>query len=138
MNTLTKYWFLEGFDLFRKLGKPAMMQMCEMLEMEHIEKGKAIEHHIKDKKRIFFLKKGTVKISDLTSDTTKFIVKKGNLFGELSIYDKEASAEETAIALEDCIICYIEAHQMEALMEKHDSNWNVDSRIYYIKTARPA
>ena len=45
MNALTKYWLLEGFDLFWKLGKPSMMQMCEILEMEADEKGKAIELH---------------------------------------------------------------------------------------------
>lgn len=77
MNALTKYWFLEGFDLLRKLGKPSMMQMCEMLEMEHIDKGKTIEFRKKDKKSIYFLKKGTVKITDMVSNTAKFIVKKG-------------------------------------------------------------
>ncbi len=130
MNALTKYWFLEGFDLFQKLGKPAMMQMCEILKMEHIEKGKAIELHKKDEKSIYFLKKGTVKISDATSDTTKFIVKKGNLFGELALYDKVAAAEEKAIALEECIICYIESNQMEDLMVKHKSLKNGVLKIY--------
>ncbi len=133
MNTLTKYWFLEGFSLFKKLGMPTMMQMCELLEMEHIDKGKTIELRKKDKKSIYFLKKGTVKISDMASDTAKFIVKKGNLFGELSLYDKEAAAEEKAEALEDCIICYIESNQMEELMEKHKSLKNGVLKLYGIR-----
>ena len=130
MNALTKYWFLEGFDLFKKLGKPSMMQMCEMLEMEHIDRGKFINLQKKDRKSIYFLKKGTVKISDATSDTAKFIVKKGNLFGELALYDTVAAAEEKAIALEDCIICYIESNQMEELMVKHKSLKNGVLKIY--------
>lgn len=133
MNALTKYWFLEGFDLFRKLGKPSMMQMCEMLEMEHIDKGKFIDLQKKDRKSIYFLKKGTVKISDATSDTAKFIVKKGNLFGELALYDKVAAAEEKAIALEDCIICYIESNQMEELMVKHKSLKNGVLKLYGLR-----
>ncbi len=133
MNALTKYWFLEGFNLFKKLGMPTMMQMCELLEMEHIDKGKTIELRKKDKKSIYFLKKGTVKISDMASDTAKFIVKKGNLFGELSLYDKEAAAEEKAEALEDCIICYIESNQMEDLMEKHKSLKNGVLKLYGIR-----
>ena len=133
MNALTKYWFLEGFDLLRKLGKPSMMQMCEMLEMEHIDKGKTIEFRKKDKKSIYFLKKGTVKITDIASNTAKFIVKKGNLFGELSLYDKEAAAQEKAEALEDCIICFIEANQMEELMEKHKSLKNGVLKLYGLR-----
>jgi len=133
MNALTKYWFLEGFNLFQKLGKPAMMQMCEMLEMEHIEKGKAIELHKKGRKSIYFLKKGTVKIADATSDTAKFIVKKGNLFGELALYETVAAAEEKAVALEDCIICYIESNQMEDLMERHESLKNGVLKLYGIR-----
>ena len=107
MNTLTKYWFLEDFNLFNKLGMSRMRDMCEILEMEYIDQGKTIETGKRDKKSVFFLKKGTVKITDTLHSTAKYLVKKGNIFGELSLYDKKAAAEEQAIALEDCIICYI-------------------------------
>lgn len=101
MSAFTKYWFLEGFDLFKKLGMPTMMRMCETLEMENIDKAMPIEIGKRDKKSIFFLKKGTVKIVDSTSDTVKYIVKTGNIFGELSLYDKQAANEEKAYTLED-------------------------------------
>ncbi|PWL38701.1 Crp/Fnr family transcriptional regulator [Flagellimonas aquimarina] len=133
MKTLTKYWFLEGFSLFRKLGMPTMMKMCELLEMEHIDKGKIIEIGNRDKKSIFFLKKGAVKILNSTRDTAKYIVKKGNIFGELSLYDEEAAAEEKAIALEDSIICYIESDMMESLMEKHKSLKNGVFKVYGLR-----
>lgn len=130
MKTLTKYWFLEEFNLFRKLGLTTMMLMCEILEMENIDKGSIINLQSVDKKCIFFLKKGAVKIVDKTTHTVKYVVKRGNIFGELALYDEEMASEEVAYALEDCIICYIEANQMEDLMQKHKSLKNGVLKIY--------
>ncbi len=110
-----------------------MMRMCEILEMEHLDKGTAISLGDRDKKSIFFLKKGAVKISDAKSDTVKYVVKKGNIFGELALYDQQAAAEEQAFALEDSIICHIGADMMEKLMEKHRSLKNAVLKIYGLR-----
>ena len=133
MNTLTKYWFLEGFNLFTKLGRLTMMRMCEILEMENVDKGDPISLDNKDKKCVYFLKKGTVKIVDATNDTVKYIVKKGHIFGELALYNPHAANEEQAFALEDCIVCYIESNEMNQLMEKHKSLKNGVLKIYGIR-----
>lgn len=133
MKTLTKYWFLEGFSLFKKLGMPTMMELCEVLEMENVDKGSVIEIGARSKKCIFFLKKGTVKIVDSKNDTTKYVVKKGNIFGELSLYNKEAASKEEARALEDSIICYLEADRMEQLMKEHKSLKNGILKIYGLR-----
>ncbi|WP_379952768.1 Crp/Fnr family transcriptional regulator [Dokdonia sp. R78006] len=133
MKTITKYWFLEGFNLFKKLGMINMMRMCEILEMDTIEKGKRIELRDEHKNSVFFLKKGSVKIVDKTSNTAKYIVKRGNVFGELALYDKAAASEEIAYALESCVICYIESNEMEALMDKHKSLKNGLLKIYGLR-----
>lgn len=133
MKTLTKYWFLEGFSLFKKLGMPTMMKMCELLDMETLNKGRIIEIGERDKKCVFFLKTGAVKIFNSTNDITKYVVKKGNIFGELSLYDKQAASEEVAMALEDSIICYIESDLMEELMEKNKSLKNGLLKIYGLR-----
>lgn len=133
MNTYTKYWFLEGFNLFNKLGRITMMRMCEILEMDNIDKGTTIELLKEDKKNVFFLKKGTVKIIDTSTNNVKYIVKKGNIFGELLLYNKQAALEEQAIALEDCIVCYIEADRMEQIIEKHTSLKNGILKIYCLR-----
>jgi CRP/FNR family transcriptional regulator len=133
VKTITKYWFLEGFSLFRKLGMPTMMKMCELLEMEHIDKGSIIEIGARNKKCVFFLKKGSVKIVNSTNDITKYVVQKGNIFGELSLYDKKAASEEIALALEDSIICYIESDLMERLMENHKSLKNGLLKVYGLR-----
>ncbi|MDO5970981.1 Crp/Fnr family transcriptional regulator [Flavivirga aquimarina] len=133
MKAITKYWFLEGFNLFRKLGMLNMMKICEILEMDNIEKGKSIELNDKHKDSVFFLKRGSVKIVNTTNNTVKYVVKRGNIFGELSLYNKEAATEEVAYALEDCVICYIESEQMEKLMEKHKSLKNGVLKIYGLR-----
>ncbi|WP_299218501.1 Crp/Fnr family transcriptional regulator [uncultured Aquimarina sp.] len=133
MNTYTKYWFLEGFNLFNKLGRITMMRMCEILEMDSIDKGTTIQLLNNDKKSIFFLKKGTVKIIDTVNKNVKYIVKKGHIFGELSLYNEQAATEEQAIALEDCIVCYIESERMESIMEKHKSLKNGVLKVYGLR-----
>ncbi|MEP1488327.1 MAG: Crp/Fnr family transcriptional regulator [Algibacter sp.] len=110
-----------------------MMKICEILEMDNIEKGKSIELNDKHKDSVFFLKRGSVKIINTTNNTVKYVVKRGNIFGELSLYNKEAATEEVAYALEDCVICYIESEQMELLMEKHESLKNGVLKIYGLR-----
>jgi len=107
-----------------------MMRMCEILEMDNIEKGNTIHLTNKDKKSIFFLKKGSVKIIDTKNQSVKYLVKKGNLFGELALYDEQVADQEQAIALEDCIVCFIESERMDQLMEKHKSLKNGVLKIY--------
>jgi CRP/FNR family transcriptional regulator len=109
------------------------MKMCEVLEMESISKGTLIKLTNEDAKSIFFLKKGSVKIVDKTNDTIKYIVKRGNIFGELVLYDHNIASEEVAYALEDAIICYIAFEQMEKLMEKHKSLKNGILKLYGIR-----
>ncbi len=110
-----------------------MMRMCEILEMKNIDKGATIQLINNDHKSVFFLKKGTVKIIDINSKNVKYIVKKGHIFGELSIYDEQLSIEEQAIALEDCIVCYIESFRMKQIMEKHKSLKNGVLKIYGLR-----
>ncbi len=110
-----------------------MMKICEILEMDSIEKGKSIALPEKHENSIFFLKRGSVKIVNNTNNTVKYIVKRGNIFGELALFDKKVATEEVAYALEDCIICYIDAAQMEGLMEKHKSLKNGVLKVYGLR-----
>jgi len=109
------------------------MKICEILEMDNIEKGKLIELNDEHKNSVVFLKIGSVKIVNTTNDTVKYIVKRGNIFGELALYNKKAATEEAAYALEDCVICYIESEKMEELMEKHKSLKNGVLKIYGLR-----
>ena len=110
-----------------------MMRMCEILEMESIDKGSFIDLEGEGKNSIYFLKKGSVKIVNSATDTVKYVVKKGNIFGELALCDAEGEDKEHAYALEDCIICYIEADRMERIMQKHKSLKNGVLKVYRLR-----
>jgi len=110
-----------------------MRKVCEILIMDNIEKGNPIKLIEEHKNSIFFLKKGSVKIVNAKNDLVKYIVKRGNIFGELALYDQKAAEEEVAYALEDCIICYIEAERMDELMEKYKSLKNGVLKIYGLR-----
>ncbi len=109
------------------------MKICEILEMDNIEKGRPINLNDEHNNNIFFLKRGSVKIVNTKNNTVKYVVKRGNIFGELALYDKKVSAKEIAYALEDSVICYIESEQMEVLMKKHKSLKNGILKIYGLR-----
>lgn len=110
-----------------------MMRMCEILEMDNIDKGSVIELQNNEDNRIFFLKKGTVKIVTKAGNRVKHVVKKGHVFGELALFDEKAGADEIAIALEDCIVCYIEADKMQEIMQNHSGLKNNVLKIYGLR-----
>jgi CRP/FNR family transcriptional regulator len=109
------------------------MSVCELLEIENINKGATFKFSNKFNKNIFFLSRGTVKIIDTINCTTKYIVKKGNIFGELSLYDEQAAQQEQAVALEDCIVCNIDSNVMEQLMSKHETLKNGILKVYGLR-----
>lgn len=121
MNSFTKYWFLENFSFMNKMGRWNLMKMCDELEMRQIKKGEEIHFKLEEKEIVYFLKTGAVKIVSVSTNHTKYIIKRGNVFGELSLLDEEHANEDKAIALKDGVVCFIEAEQMRSLMEKHSS-----------------
>ncbi len=110
-----------------------MMKICEILDMDQIDKGGIIELNNEGKKNVFFLKKGTIKIVDQTNNHVKYIVKRGNVFGELALYGEGNETNEIAYALEDCVVCYIESDRMDLLMQKHKSLKNGVLKIYGLR-----
>lgn len=135
-ETLTKYWFLVDFNLFKKLSMKAMMELCEELVMHRYPKGARIELASSDKQSVFFLKKGSVKIVSSSCQLVKFIVGPGNVFGELGLYQQSEEADETAYTLEESVVCMFTAEQMNRLIEKHQSLKNQVLKIYGLRYRR--
>jgi len=117
MDVKAKYWYLKDFNFAKKIGMKKMMEMCRVLQMEYFNRGMKIEYD--NLKSVIFLKKGTVKILDGTSNRVKYLVRRGNIFGRLDSTEDFGIFEEYAIALEDVIVCFIEIDMMEKLMLEH-------------------
>lgn len=105
------------------MGRWNLMRMCEDLEMINLKKGAELNFSNKDKKVVYFLKKGSVKIVSSPNNHTKHVIKRGNIFGELSLFqDDDEQLTDKAVVLEDSTtVCFIEVERMKALMEKHKS-----------------
>jgi CRP/FNR family transcriptional regulator len=120
MNNYIKYWYLENFNLMHRVGKKNLMQLCDFLVMKHLHKGERLLLSDAEKGIVFFLKKGTVKITEEVegSEITKSVLKEGSIFGEMPLLGQEDS-QEKAHTLEDCVICYIEDWRMKQMIDKY-------------------
>ncbi len=123
MLNVTKFWFLKDFNLFKKMGKGNLMAMCHLLEMINVKKGEVLHLNRADKKIVYFIKSGTIKIVTKDSEHTRSILNMGNIFGELAIYEEQDNeeSEEKAVVLEDGVVCVIETKQMKMMIEKYSS-----------------
>lgn len=136
VKNTTKFWFLEDFSLMKKMGRWNLMKVCHLLEMQTISKGEVLDFKREDKRVVYFLKSGTVKIVGGANQHTQHIVKKGNIFGELALTDDSPGDTNQAVVLEDGIVCFMEADLMQGLMEKHDSLKNGILKLQGIRIRR--
>lgn len=123
MINVTKFWYLKDFDLFKKMGKKSLMAMCPLLEMINVKKKEVLNLNREDKRVVYFLKTGMIKIVSSENGHTRSVLKKGNIFGELALFEERDinNNEEKAIVLEDGVVCLIEAEQMKMMLEEHSS-----------------
>ena len=123
MIKVTKYWFLKDFNLFKKMGKNNLMNMSPLFEMINVKKGEELYLNRSDKKVVYFVKTGMIKIVNKDTEHTISVLNMGNIFGELSIYEEQQNDEqgEKAIVLENGVVCAIETEQMKMMLEKHSS-----------------
>jgi len=138
MMKVTKFWFLKDFNLFKKMGKANLMAMCATLEMINLKKGESLYLNREDKRVVYFVKSGTLKIVTTKNEHTRSILKLGNIFGELSLLEnkEEESDDEKAILLEDSVLCIIDANQMKMMLEKYDSLKNQLLKLQGLKIKR--
>jgi CRP/FNR family cyclic AMP-dependent transcriptional regulator len=135
MKNVTKFWFLKDFNLFKKMGKKNLMEMCHLLEMINVKKGETLSLNKEDKKVVYFIKRGSIKIVTNEHKHTRSILQMGNIFGELALYEDGGNHEneEKAVVLEDGVVCLIEAEQMKMMMENHSSLKNQLLKLYGLR-----
>lgn len=130
MNSLTKYWFLKDFNFANALDTKTRKHLSEVLTMQHFTKGKEVIPNSNYKNHLFILKQGSIKLVDTVSDTVKYIISNGDLFGQLGFDDENKINLEAAIALEDCTICYIDVEHMQKLVDEYDLLKNEIFKVY--------
>jgi CRP-like cAMP-binding protein len=92
-----------------------------MAAMRDVPKNQILYFSEDSANSVYLLKKGKVKVSILSPDGREVILAflgPGEVFGELSLTGQE-KREEIAEVTEDAVICRIEIHDFESMMEKN-------------------
>ena len=106
MNLENKYWFLRNHQLFNVLSSNELKSICMITNFKTAKKGEIIYFSHEEDVRVYFLKKGTLKIVDIDekgNEVVKELIQKGDIFGEFTL--SETHSSEYAIALTDIVTC---------------------------------
>ena len=122
MHEDLKYWYLRDHKLFRTLSFKQMKQLCIIMGFKEAKKGEIIYLSSSDVPRIFVLKKGNIKIvavDEAGNETIKDIIKKGDLFGELTLEADGESNEYAKVLSDDVAICSFLLSDFEEVLLKN-------------------
>ncbi len=121
MTNGTQYWYLKDHQLFKHLNLDDLKQVCFMSKFKIAKKGEIIFFNNESKGLMFTLKQGSLKIVRVAEDGSeivKDVLKKGDLFGQLSL-DGTNETDEYAVVLSDQVVfCSFESDAFEKLMEQ--------------------
>jgi CRP/FNR family cyclic AMP-dependent transcriptional regulator len=73
-------------------------------------------------KYVYFLKEGFIKIGAMNEEgkeVIKYLLKPGDMFGEVAILNDTECSDDYAMALEDCVINFIDTDRLKHLMLLH-------------------
>lgn len=119
MNSQLKYWFLHDHKLFRSLSFSEVNALCIMKKFQKSKKSEIIELPYSEKDRIFFLKKGVLKLIRITEDGEEVlqdIIQKGDLFGEIGFEKNSNASEFMKVVSEEAILCMFYRDRLEEIM----------------------
>ena len=88
MNSEVKFWHLRNHKLFSVLDNKQIEDLCVVLRFKTAQKGEIIYFSDQADKRIYFLKKGTIKIAEMDekgNEIIKELLQQGDLFGEMNL-----------------------------------------------------
>lgn len=121
MNLDTKYWYLRDHRLFSVLSSSELKSICMITNFKTAKKGEIILFSHDEAVRVYFLKKGTLKIvevDDKGNEIVKDIIQKGDIFGEFTL--TESDTDEYAVAVSDNVICCsFKMEDFEKLLEQN-------------------
>ena len=130
MEQITKYWYLEEFDLLRELPKEEIRALAEKLEMVHFHKGHEIGLKF-DQEHLFFIKTGAVKLTQFKEGEyyTIDVLQKGNVYGFTGTYDPA----ETLVAADYSTICILSNDELVRLSNHYPKLNRVIRKIYQFR-----
>jgi len=113
--------FLKNIPMFSELKDDILEKIMELMQKRTYRKNNVILMEEDAGDTLFFLNKGSVKITRLSDDGREVILSilgDGDFFGEMSIFDGE-SRSANVIALEDTEVFILKRGDFLDLLEKH-------------------
>lgn len=129
-NTEQKFWYLRHHKLFSTLSNAQIEDLCIITKHKGAKKGEAIYFGDEVEHRIFFLKKGIIKIVEYNEkgdEVIKDIIQKGDLFGSIS-FNEEQHKESAITMSSEAIVCSFRISDFENVIAK-----NPDIALQYFK-----
>jgi CRP-like cAMP-binding protein len=117
----SKLWYFENFNFLESMNKLEMQELSRCSVMREVEKNQSVylPHDISS--RIYFLKKGKVKISSFSDEGRELIhaiLGPGEMFGELALAG-ESTREHFAIVTEDSLVCQVGVPEFENFLKEN-------------------
>lgn len=122
MHAELQYWYLRNHKLFWVLNNSQVKQLCIVTRFKTARKGELIYFSDTDEPKVYFLKKGHIKIVSMDengNEIIKDIIQKGDLFGEFTLETTTKSGEEAIALTNDVVICSFLLKDFEALLNKY-------------------
>ncbi|WP_428656955.1 Crp/Fnr family transcriptional regulator [Runella sp.] len=117
----TRYWHLRDHQLFRHLDSAELRQICLITNFKSARKNEIIYFAHDEMNRVYFLKKGVIKIVELDVDGNekiKEVIQKGDLFGQITLDTVET--DEYAVALSDAVtVCSFKIEDFENVIQQN-------------------
>jgi CRP-like cAMP-binding protein len=126
MEDSKKLWYFDGFNLLDALSMEEKMQISKMVTDKEVGKKEILYFSEDTADKVFFLKKGKVKISKYSEDGKELIVSilgPGEVFGETGVIDTNLH-NEVAEVMEDAIVCTMKVEHMQDMLTSNP-NFNM-------------
>lgn len=124
MDEKIKFWYLRNHKLFSSLSYTQIKQLNVISGHRKAKKGEIIYDLTTDIPRIYFLKEGIIKIVEIDeegNESIKDIVKKGDLFGELTLETDASDNSFAKVISDDVSICSFSIVDFEGLLLQNPS-----------------
>lgn len=135
----SKYWYLSQFNLARRLKRSELKYLCENSLMQTYSKGDEVFLKEGDSSRLFFLKKGAIKLIKLSAQGQSFmenVIGQGTLFGLTSLFHNADYSKEKFICLKNTRVCKVPHSILDELLNKNKSLHNYLLKLSGIRIKR--
>lgn len=119
-----KYWHLRNHKLFSVLKNSQIEELCIITHYRKAKKNDFIYFADDELKRIFFLKRGRIKIAETNESGNEAIIdilQPGDLFGEISLNRELKNTEFAQAITAEVVICSFKMEDFESVLEKYPS-----------------